>query len=655
MKYRGKNYKFIVGKWSLAIVTTLAWIILSVSPSFAQTGLIGWATVHDLGVKGTSGGSNGSIVRVKSKEALQRYAGAKEPYVILIEGYFSGSGFIEMESNKSIIGIGSGAIFDGFGIDVKYKQNIIIRNIQIENAKPDGIAMRQSHHVWIDHCDLSSCDDGLLDFTIGSNYITVSWSIFHDHDKVSLANGGSRDFKDIGNNKITFHHNWFKNTVQRNPRIGYGQGHLFNNLYTQISSYCIGYHTGASLLIENNYFSQSKNPLKQMYTSDSTSAHYANAKEVGNIFDNTIGNTGGTGLSFDPELFYTYKFILDSTKNVPSKVKSIAGLRPNIEDDIIPLSSNGDINASNICELAWSEIEKVNRWEVYFGKDAESLVRLKGSRRSVIKGNLCSNSNYFWKVRAIKVDTIIESSLFSFRTAPIKAHNPYPKNNEEHAKLREIKSEYHCGPIALRWNPSFETEKYKVYIGSSIKLTEADLKGETKEARFDASSLKSGVRYYWKVVSVSKSGLITEGDLWSFKSDVCYSQAGITEAENMVINGNAFVEKQDGSWFPASNNKVVSGEAGPGTLSSIWAGPNAECSISISYFDESDGDGWYGFFINDRQVDGWLASSRRDSTKRRYISYVQLHEGDELRIEFYTNKGELNRTDSMDIKILSKL
>jgi pectate lyase len=302
---------------SLTLISSLFFIATN---SYANNGLIGWATCNTLGQNGTTGGGKGQIVRVSTKAALEQYANASDDYIILVEGSFSGTGMIEVSSNKTIVGAGQGATFDGFGINVNGKKNIILRNLTIKNANPDAIAMRNTHHVWIDHCDLSNSDDGLLDFTIGSDYLTVSWTLFHDHDKVTLANSGTQHFEDAGRNKVCYHHNWFKNTIQRNPRIGYGMGHVFNNYYSNISSYCVGYHTGSSVLIENNYFYMSNSPLNQMYTGVSTAANYADAEERGNIFDSTSatkkaqenplipGNTTTTLLRWMPRLTYLHSY-----------------------------------------------------------------------------------------------------------------------------------------------------------------------------------------------------------------------------------------------------------------------------------------------------------------------------------------------------------
>ena len=144
--------------------------------------------------------------------------------------------------------------------------------------------------------------------------------------------------------------------------------------------------------------------------------------------------------------------------------------------------------------------------------------------------------------------------------------------------------------------------RYKVYFGETEQLTESDYKGEVTSPTFTPGSLKYGVKYYWRIKTVATDGSVSEGDTWSFQSDVTYSQEGDTEVEDMVLNGRAFVEIQDGTWFAASNNMVASGEAGPGTMSSVWAGPDTIYTISVSYFDESDGTGWYGFYVNEEKI-----------------------------------------------------
>lgn len=97
-------------------------------------------------------------------------------------------------SNTSLIGIGTNAIITGKGLDVSAVSNVIIRNIATKKiVGNDGISVKNSKNVWIDHCDFSSdllygfdYYDGLVDVTNGADYVTISYNYFHNHYKVSL-------------------------------------------------------------------------------------------------------------------------------------------------------------------------------------------------------------------------------------------------------------------------------------------------------------------------------------------------------------------------------------------------------------------------------------------------------------------------------------
>ena len=189
-------------------------------------GLVGFANYRDLGLYGTTGGGQGEVVRVSTREQLEQYAKGSSPCVIIIENDITGKGnigegaagvkdYISLGSNKTIIGGGNGVTLNKLGFDANGQQNIIIRNLKITNCNPDALAFRNTHHVWVDHCDLSSCADGLLDFTIGSSYLSVSWTKFSNHDKVSICNSGTNHFEDHGKERATYHHCWFDNTTHR--------------------------------------------------------------------------------------------------------------------------------------------------------------------------------------------------------------------------------------------------------------------------------------------------------------------------------------------------------------------------------------------------------------------------------------------------------
>ena len=353
------------------------------------SGLVGFANYNDMR-NGITGGYGGEVVRVSNREDFTRYVGDNTPRVVILEGRLEGTGInrqkdiISVGSNKTIVGAGSGATLYGIGLDINTKENIIIRNLIIFDADPDAIACRNAHHIWVDHCDLSSEHDntkedwdGLLDFTIGSSYLTASWNKFHDHDKVSVCNSGTMHYEDNGKIRLTYHHNSFISTTQRNPRVGYGLGHVFNNYYEDISSYCIGTHTQAKVLSENNYFSSNANkPFQQMYSTNSWDASHGEIGESGSYFGKSLGSSAEnkpTGTSFNPSAYYIYNNVLDEAAYVKNIIAENAGPKEGIEKEAILWPGNGAIDISCDARLLWGPLENVSKTLVYVGKEPDNL------------------------------------------------------------------------------------------------------------------------------------------------------------------------------------------------------------------------------------------------------------------------------------------
>ena len=69
------------------------------------------------------------------------------------------------------------------------------------------------------HNTLSRSEDGLIDVTLGSTFVTISNNWFRDHDKVMLL-GHDDDYKDDKIMKVTVVYNRFgPNCHQRMPRL----------------------------------------------------------------------------------------------------------------------------------------------------------------------------------------------------------------------------------------------------------------------------------------------------------------------------------------------------------------------------------------------------------------------------------------------------
>lgn len=394
-------------------------------------GLVGFATVPVYGCEDTSGGALGQLVKADNEEDLRLYCQAREPYTILFEGHIERSDEkdIVVNSNKTIIGQNGNASLDGIGFKGDSVRNVIIRGFKIRNAHCDAIAFRRSHHIWIDHCDLASCDDGLLDLTLGSDLMTVSWTRFADHNKTSICNSGTQHDEDIGKQRVSYHHNAFFRTTQRNPRIGYGRGHLWNNYYEGIRSYCIGFFDGARLLIENNYFKDSKKPFNQMYVSDPNNIHFGHALQRNNIFDGCKGIAECSGKAFDVAEYYDYSHALDSTSTVPAVVGNGAGTAKGLEYDLIPIPNSGRRNLPTLMPLLqWSKAPEARQYIIYISESADELdagcadlrrCRVGKTRRSEwrLKSELKPNTTYYWRVDTELKDKTVRGNVWQFTTA----------------------------------------------------------------------------------------------------------------------------------------------------------------------------------------------------------------------------------------------
>ncbi len=199
---------------------------------------------------------------------------------------------INVGANTTIVGVNGGRLLGG-GLMVKSVDNVIIRNLTVEDAADcfpqwdptdgstgnwnsmyDAVALYNATHVWVDHntfTDGANQDadqplyfdrpyqvhDGQLDITKGADLVTASWNIFKDHDKTNLVGSSDSSTVDAGHLRVTFHHNLWQGTVQRSPRVRFGQVDVYNNYYVPKSGdfeYAVGVGKSSQIVAEANYF-----------------------------------------------------------------------------------------------------------------------------------------------------------------------------------------------------------------------------------------------------------------------------------------------------------------------------------------------------------------------------------------------------------------
>ncbi|GAA1033941.1 hypothetical protein GCM10009557_37200 [Virgisporangium ochraceum] len=231
----------------------------------------GWASVNAWGQNGTTGGAGGPTVTVTTAAQFLAEIAASGPRVIRVSGMLSLPGPMhDVTSDKTIVGVGSNSGISGGGLNVGIPiddnitsppanavHNVIIRNLRIVESDDDGINVQMfSHHVWIDHNYFTGATDGSLDIKRGSSYVTASWNHFDNTDKTALLGRDDEDdAQDVGRLKVTYHHNWFDSTNQRNPRVRFGdQVHVYNNYYNDTGNYGVASTMNAGVIVEGNYF-----------------------------------------------------------------------------------------------------------------------------------------------------------------------------------------------------------------------------------------------------------------------------------------------------------------------------------------------------------------------------------------------------------------
>jgi pectate lyase len=200
-------------------------------------------------------------------------------------------------SNTTVLGVSTDArIIDGY-FSINATKNIIIRNLEFQapqdltpdwngkewNARYKAISVVTGKQLWIDHCTLSDGahfdsaevqtingltrdvqrHDGLIDMEDSTDYVTISYTIFKNHDKTNMV-GGSGDqngYKERDFNHLTFSNDIWENSVQRAPRARFGKIHLYNNYYkgdTAATDYPLSYFIGmgaeSKILSESNAF-----------------------------------------------------------------------------------------------------------------------------------------------------------------------------------------------------------------------------------------------------------------------------------------------------------------------------------------------------------------------------------------------------------------
>ncbi|WP_426227422.1 pectinesterase family protein [Pseudarthrobacter sp. DSP2-3-2b1] len=309
----------------------------------------GFASLPGYGLSGTTGGQAGRIVTAATIQELKDYAAASEPLVIFIRGTLTAADYIKIPvaANKSFIGVGADAEVVNAGFKLNSVSNVIFRNFTVRDSyipgdwdgkspenDRDGLQLDTTHHVWVDHMKFQRMGDGLIDTRKDSDLVTYSWNVFADNNK-ALGVGWSANAV----TRMTVHHNWIRNTTQRNFSLdNTAAAHVYNNYLQDIGQYGMMGRNAAKVVLEGNTFTAVQDPV----VAKDPATEVVNRD---NIFNGTRGRKDNVGAAFDPTQYYTYQ--KDDAARVPEIVAAGAGPRgnsaPNNTTEItVALDGTGD-------------------------------------------------------------------------------------------------------------------------------------------------------------------------------------------------------------------------------------------------------------------------------------------------------------------------
>ncbi|XAR52323.1 Pectate lyase [Bertholletia excelsa] len=255
-----------------------------------------------------------------------------------------------VSSYKTIDGRGAKIHITGGGcITLQYVSNVIIHNVRVSNCVPsgkamirsspthvgyrglsdgDGISIYSSHDVWIDHCDLSRCTDGLVDATRGSTAITISNSYFSHHNEVMLL-GHDDSYVQDSAMQVTIAFNRFgEGLVQRMPRCRHGYIHVVNNDYREWEMYAIGGSANPTINSQGNRYIAPVDP---------------NAKEVTKRVDTAEKEWAGWNWRSDGDIMVNGAFFVASGKGLSDIYAKASSIEPRSAALIDQLTVNAGV------------------------------------------------------------------------------------------------------------------------------------------------------------------------------------------------------------------------------------------------------------------------------------------------------------------------
>ena len=233
--------------------------------------------------------------------------------------------YLEDAVNVTVEGIGTDAHLVRWGIEMKRANSCEVRNLYFYQYPDDACSVtggstsdQYSRNVWIHNNDFGIglneyAGNGTIDADKAegdgstdvkrSEFVTISYNYYEECHKCSLIGPNTSTYQDW----ITMHHNWFNNTLSRNPRVRVSHVHVLNNYFVKNAEYGIGASYNSKLFSECNYFEGVNLPLDA--ETIGKDAYSGTIKSYGDVFE---GCTMGEGLAYQTVTDRSAKVSIDN-------------------------------------------------------------------------------------------------------------------------------------------------------------------------------------------------------------------------------------------------------------------------------------------------------------------------------------------------------
>ena len=164
--------------------------------------------------------------------------------------------------------------------------------------------------------------------------------------------------------------------------------------------------------------------------------------------------------------------------------------------------------------LAWRSEPAATLHDVYFDATQDPKICYGRKMKTTFKVPFpySPGTKYYWRIDEVKTqgsgEFVSSGKVWSFTTAGLQAHSPYPLDQRE----------WRPSQVHLSWGSGLNAAFHDVYIGTQQRtLNRVDR--VTQADYVYPQSLAPGTTYYWRIDEVEADGkTVHSGPVWSFKT-----------------------------------------------------------------------------------------------------------------------------------------